>query len=72
VKLSARSRRRSSKLKRAQLTPTFVSASITDDEPICELADVRRAAGISNVGFCKLKLKRFGGLDLLRKAGLPE
>jgi L-alanine-DL-glutamate epimerase-like enolase superfamily enzyme len=38
------------------------------DEPICELADVRRAAGISNVGFCKLKLKRFGGLDLLREA----
>jgi L-alanine-DL-glutamate epimerase-like enolase superfamily enzyme len=38
------------------------------DEPICELADVRRAAGISNVGFCKLKLKPFGGLDLLREA----
>jgi L-Ala-D/L-Glu epimerase len=38
------------------------------DEPICELADVRRAAEISNVGFCKLKLKRFGGLDLLREA----
>ena len=38
------------------------------DEPICDLADVRRAAGISNVGFCKLKLKRFGGLDLLREA----
>jgi len=38
------------------------------DEPICELADVKRASGIPNVGFCKLKLKRFGGLDLLREA----
>jgi L-alanine-DL-glutamate epimerase-like enolase superfamily enzyme len=38
------------------------------DEPICELADVERAAGIDNVGFCKLKLKRFGGLDLLKQA----
>ena len=38
------------------------------DEPICTLADVKRASGIQNVGFCKLKLKRFGGLDLLREA----
>src|SRR4051812_49580826 len=38
------------------------------DEPICELADVERASTIPNVGFCKLKLKRFGGLDLLREA----
>ena len=38
------------------------------DEPICELADVQRASTIPNVGFCKLKLKRFGGLDLLREA----
>jgi L-alanine-DL-glutamate epimerase-like enolase superfamily enzyme len=38
------------------------------DEPICALADVKRAATIANVGFCKLKLKRFGGLDLLREA----
>ena len=38
------------------------------DEPICALADVERASGIPNVGFCKLKLKRFGGLDLLREA----
>ncbi|MGB6535511.1 MAG: enolase C-terminal domain-like protein [Xanthobacteraceae bacterium] len=38
------------------------------DEAICELADVKRASGIANVGFCKLKLKRFGGLDLLREA----
>ncbi len=35
------------------------------DEPICSLADIERAAGIDNVGFCKVKLKRFGGLDLL-------
>ena len=38
------------------------------DEPICESADIDRAAAIENVGFCKLKLKRFGGLDLLREA----
>ena len=38
------------------------------DEPISTLADVKRASGIQNVGFCKLKLKRFGGLDLLREA----
>jgi L-Ala-D/L-Glu epimerase / N-acetyl-D-glutamate racemase len=38
------------------------------DEPICGLADVERASGIPNVGYCKLKLKRFGGLDLLREA----
>ena len=38
------------------------------DEPICELTDVKRASAIANVGFCKLKLKRFGGLDLLREA----
>ena len=38
------------------------------DEPICTLADVERAAHIHNVGFCKLKLKRFGGLDLLKAA----
>jgi L-alanine-DL-glutamate epimerase-like enolase superfamily enzyme len=38
------------------------------DEPICALADVERAAEIPNVGFCKLKLKRFGGLDLLQAA----
>jgi L-alanine-DL-glutamate epimerase-like enolase superfamily enzyme len=31
------------------------------DEPICELADVKRASTFPNVGFCKLKLKRFGG-----------
>jgi L-Ala-D/L-Glu epimerase / N-acetyl-D-glutamate racemase len=38
------------------------------DEPICTLADVERAACIENIGFCKLKLKRFGGLDLVRAA----
>jgi L-alanine-DL-glutamate epimerase-like enolase superfamily enzyme len=38
------------------------------DEPICALADVDRAAEIPNVKFCKLKLKRFGGLDLLHDA----
>jgi L-alanine-DL-glutamate epimerase-like enolase superfamily enzyme len=38
------------------------------DEPICSIADVERAAGIGNIGFCKLKLKRFGGLDLLKEA----
>jgi L-Ala-D/L-Glu epimerase len=38
------------------------------DEPIGALADVVRAGGIKNIGFCKLKLKRFGGLDLVREA----
>ena len=38
------------------------------DEPICGLEDIERAGGISGVAFCKLKLKRFGGLDLLRAA----
>jgi L-Ala-D/L-Glu epimerase / N-acetyl-D-glutamate racemase len=38
------------------------------DEPICALGDIERAAGIANVGYCKLKLKRFGGLDLLKQA----
>jgi L-Ala-D/L-Glu epimerase len=38
------------------------------DEPICALADVEQAGTIRNVGFCKLKLKRFGGLALLEEA----
>jgi L-Ala-D/L-Glu epimerase len=38
------------------------------DEPICTMADIKRAGGIRNVGFCKLKLKRFGGLSLLAEA----
>ena len=36
------------------------------DEPICTLADIARAGGIPGIGFCKLKLKRFGGLQRLR------
>lgn len=36
------------------------------DEPICTLADIERAGTIPNVGYCKLKLKRFGGLGRLR------
>ena len=35
------------------------------DEPICTLADIDRAATIEGVGYCKLKLKRFGSLDRL-------
>lgn len=35
------------------------------DEPICTLADIERAGTIPGVGFCKLKLKRFGGLGRL-------
>ena len=38
------------------------------DEPICAIADIERAADISNVEFCKLKLKRFGSLDGLLRA----
>jgi len=38
------------------------------DEPICAIADVERAGRIRNVGFCKLKLKRFGGLASLAEA----
>jgi L-alanine-DL-glutamate epimerase-like enolase superfamily enzyme len=38
------------------------------DEPISTLRDIERASDIRNVGYCKLKLKRFGGLDLLRHA----
>jgi L-alanine-DL-glutamate epimerase-like enolase superfamily enzyme len=35
------------------------------DEPICTLEDIERAAGITGVRFCKLKLKRFGSLERL-------
>ena len=35
------------------------------DEPISTLADIERAADIPGVKFCKVKLKRFGGLDRL-------
>lgn len=38
------------------------------DEPICGPADIDRAGTIPGVGFCKLKLKRFGGLRRLREA----
>jgi len=38
------------------------------DEPICEEADIDRAAGIAGVGLCKLKLKRFGSLARLEAA----
>lgn len=32
------------------------------DEPICAMEDIDRAARIEGVGYCKLKLKRFGSL----------
>ncbi len=35
------------------------------DEPICDLEDIARAAGLPNVGYLKLKLKRFGSLERL-------
>jgi len=38
------------------------------DEPICAIADIERAAGMHNVEFCKLKLKRFGSLAGLKHA----
>lgn len=38
------------------------------DEPICTSHDIERAASISGVGFCKLKLKRFGSLNTLCEA----
>jgi len=38
------------------------------DEPICAIADIERAATIKGVGLCKLKLKRFGTVSLLKDA----
>ena len=38
------------------------------DESICSIADIERAAELDGVGYCKLKLKRFGGLSRLREA----
>ncbi len=38
------------------------------DESICSEADIDRAAAIAGVGFCKLKLKRFGGVARLHRA----
>ena len=37
------------------------------DEPICSIADIDRASTIPNVGFCKLKLKRFSSIDQLEQ-----
>jgi L-alanine-DL-glutamate epimerase-like enolase superfamily enzyme len=37
------------------------------DEPICTLEDIDRAAEIDGVGYCKLKLKRFGSLARLKE-----
>lgn len=36
------------------------------DEPICTLEDIARAGDMEQVGFCKLKLKRFGSLQRLK------
>lgn len=38
------------------------------DEPICGISDIGQAGEIDGVGYCKLKLKRFGGLQKLREA----
>lgn len=38
------------------------------DEPICDLPDIDRAAAITGVGLCKVKLKRFGSLANLQMA----
>lgn len=38
------------------------------DEPICAPSDIERAATIQGVGYVKLKLKRFGGLERLHAA----
>ncbi|MDH3242945.1 MAG: mandelate racemase, partial [Alphaproteobacteria bacterium] len=37
------------------------------DESIYGVADIERAADIAGIGFIKLKLKKMGGLDLLRR-----
>ncbi len=37
------------------------------DEPICAIEDIKRAGTMAGVGFCKLKLKRFGSLEKLAK-----
>ena len=37
------------------------------DEPICTLEDIARASDMARVGFCKLKLKRFGSLKRLKE-----
>lgn len=38
------------------------------DEPICDVDDIERAAGLEGVAYVKLKLKRFGGLSRLHAA----
>lgn len=38
------------------------------DEPICSIADIERASMMPGVGFCKVKLKRFGSLGNLCNA----
>jgi L-Ala-D/L-Glu epimerase len=43
-------------------------APVMLDEPICGMADVERAASMPGIGYCKVKLKRFGGLDPLLRA----
>ena len=42
--------------------------SLMLDEPICDEADIDRAAGIDGIGLCKLKLKRFGSVRRLEAA----
>ncbi len=37
------------------------------DESIYGIDDIERAAGIDGIGFIKLKLKKMGGIDLLRR-----
>ena len=38
------------------------------DEPICNLKDIERASKIEGVRYCKLKLKRFCSVELLKEA----
>ena len=38
------------------------------DEPICTRSDIERAGDIANVRYCKLKLKRFGGVARLAES----
>ena len=38
------------------------------DEPICSIADIERASTMPGVGFCKVKLKRFGSVSALCEA----
>ena len=43
------------------------SVPVMLDESIYGVADIERAAGIPGVGLVKLKLKKLGGLDLLKR-----